>query len=1044
MKMYSKAETFQQVGSGVVGLVPRLYNTVNPAGRDFYGFLLLWIFIIAGVTCISISPVFAQDNQQGMSVRERDVEGKGVRFDFDFPSGDLQSLIKFISAETNLAIIASENDIKDKKFALTNLKNVTLDETLEAIKTVLAQYSLTMIRANSTLLITTFDKAIQMKVPVKRVNASETNLIEQTDEIQTYIIQLNNATASDLVSGIKPLLNKAANIFADANSNSLVITDVASNIHRIASILHVADEAPEMPLKVEIVPLSNATAQSLAQTLNDIFREEGQVTNMLRKMSNTNNPDEMRKMMEQAKEKGGSIDMLRGRIQIAADESSNSLVIKASESNLVVLKELIAQLDTAPSVQSEIRIFRLNYAIAQDVAQTLEEVITGQSAGRRPGRNAERWEQRDWERRRQDVRRGAQEQEYQGIIGTVNVSSNDRLNAVVVSSDPRNFTLIEKVIKELDQAKPQEEIRIFFLQFADAQTLSDNLKDLFEGGNAGQDRNTPWWWRQQQQQTGGESTGFGVQGEVNLVPDTRLNALMVSTAAQNFETIDGLVKRLDVNMPDQEWGTRIYKLKYADAENVASIINDVYQGSSNNNRGGFFFFMPGRQRNQNQGSLAGNVTAEAYPTLNAVIVSTATQRNFELITQFVEEIDTPTPEDQREVTKSIRLEYASADQIQQVLNDVWSDQGGGGGGGFNFARFFASGGRLEQKDINSLRGKVTVYADPQTNSLIVTTAQRYMPDVEALIHELDFIRGQVWIDIQILEVTLDESTKLGLELTAKENKLFGVKLHPENPIENPLVGGVDTKLGLNQEISGFNYSLATKEYMALLHTLMRENKVRTLSTPSLLTRDNQQATWNRGRKIPFLQSVDTRSVLGNNVSQPLFNYSFIDPPVGINITLTPHIAKSQEGPEGKRTIGLDIDSIEASNFIEFTSFNAPITETSSISAYIDVEDGQQIVVGGMIKSKQQKTENKVPILGDIPFLGRLFKGTENVTENSEIVIIITPHIIDIRNPDDLERLKKQADEWRSNGKNGTKEPGNKENGRMEGTEEKKEGKDGKK
>ncbi|MBI1925697.1 hypothetical protein HYR99_15765 [Candidatus Poribacteria bacterium] len=992
MKMYSKAEKFHTF-------------------FGFYGFLSLWILIIAGVTCISTSPLFGQEPQQGMSVRERDVEGKGVRFDFDFPSGDLQSLIKFISAETNLAIIASENDIKDKKFALTNLKNVTLAETLEAIKTVLAQYNLTMIRTNSTLLITTFDKAIQMKVPVRRVTVAEANLIEQTDEIQTYIIQLNSATASDLVNGIKPLLNKAANIFADANSNSLVITDVASNIHRIASILYVADEAPEMPLKVEIVPLSNATARSLAQTLNDMFREEGQVTNLLRKMSGTNNPDEMRKMMEQAKEKGGGVDMLRGRIQIAADESSNSLVIKASESNLIVLKELIAQLDTAPNVQSEIRIFRLNYAIAQDVAQTLEEVITGQSAGRRPGRNAQWWEQRDWERRRQDMRRNTQDQEYQGIIGTVNVSSNDRLNAVVVSSDPRNFTLIEKVIKELDQAKPQEEIRIFFLQFADAQTLSDNLKDLFEGGNAGQDRNTPWWWRQQQQQTGGESTGFGVQGEVHLVPDTRLNALMVSTAAQNFETIDGLVKRLDVNMPDQEWGTRIYKLKYADAENVAEIINNVYQGSNNNNRGGFFFFVPGRQRNQNQGSLAGNVTAEAYPTLNAVIVSTATQRNFELISQFIEEIDTSTPDDQREVTKSIRLEYASAQQIQQVLNDVWSDQGGGGGGGgFNFARFFARGGRLEQKDINSLRGKVTVYADPQTNSLIVTTAQRYMPDVEALIHELDFIRGQVWIDIQILEVTLDESTKLGLELTAKENKLFGAELRPENP----LVGGVDPKLGLNQEISGFNYSLATKEYMALLHTLMRENKVRTLSTPSLLTRDNQQATWNRGRKIPFLQSVDTRSILGNNVSQPLFNYSFIDPPVGINITLTPHIAKSREGPEGKRTIGLDIDQIEASNFIEFTSFNAPITETSSISAYIDVEDGQQIVVGGMIKSKQQKTENKVPILGDIPFLGRLFKGTENVTENSEIVIIITPHIIDIRNPDDLERLKKQADEWRNN------------------------------
>ena len=102
-----------------------------------------------------------------MEVAERDEAGQAVRFNFDFPSGNLQSLIKFISAETDLTIIASENEIKDKKFALTNLKNVTIDETLEEIKTVLAQYDLTMIRTNKTLLITTFEKAVRMKVPVR-------------------------------------------------------------------------------------------------------------------------------------------------------------------------------------------------------------------------------------------------------------------------------------------------------------------------------------------------------------------------------------------------------------------------------------------------------------------------------------------------------------------------------------------------------------------------------------------------------------------------------------------------------------------------------------------------------------------------------------------------------------------------------------------------------------------------------------------------------------------------------------------------------------
>ena len=975
--------------------------------------ILLILFIFIGcLTGPFASSVLAQEgDQRGMEVVERDEAGQGIRFNFDFPSGNLQSLIKFISAETDLTIIASENEIKDKKFALTNLKNVTIDETLEEIKTVLAQYDLTMIRTNNTLLITTFEKAVRMKVPVKRITA-DPSLIEQTDEIQTYMIQLNSAVASDLVNSLKPLLSKAANIFADGNSNSLIITDVASNIQRIATILQVADEAPETPLKVEIIPLQNATAASLAQTLNDVFEQEGEVANILRKMGSTNKPEEMKEMMERAREEGGGIDMIRGRIQISADESSNSLVVKASEANLVVLRDLIQQLDTAPSIQTEIRIFRLNYAIAEDVAQVLEELITGVSAGRRPGRSAEWWERREWERTRRDLMRRRAEDggEYQSIVGAVNISSSDRLNAVLVSSDPRNFPIIEKIIAQLDQADPQEEIRIYFLQFAESQSLSDNLRDLFEGGDSGRDEDLPWWWRRRDERQGESPGGFGVQGEVHLVPDTRLNALLVSTASQNFETIDSLIKRLDVNMPDQEWGTRIYKLRYADAENVANIINNVYQGSSNRS-GGFFFFVPGRARNQNQGSLAGNVTAEAYPTLNAVIISTATQRNFTLITQFVEELDTPTPEGQQEVTKLIRLEYANAEDTEDLLEDVWGEDSGDRDG-FNWGRFFARGGTLEQNDINSLRGQVQVEADNQTNSVLVTTAQRYMVQVEAMIRELDFVRGQVWIDIQILEVTLDESTKLGVELTARERGLFGAEIRNRNP----LVGEFGAELGLSQEISGFNINLATKEYMALLHTLIRENKVQTISTPALLTRDNREATWSSGRRVPYLQSADVTS-LADNLTQPLFNYDFIDPPVGVTITLTPHIAKSKTGDNKKRTIGLDISQITLSNFVEFTDFNAPITEDSSISAFIDVEDGQQIVVGGMIKEKRQQIESKVPILGDIPFIGGLFKKTETASENSEVVIIITPHIIDIQNPEDSGRLERQSEEWRLNGQN---------------------------
>ena len=944
--------------------------------------------------------LYAQEQQPTMRVAETDEQGRAIRFDFNFTSQELKGLFEWLSREADLTIIASEEDIKDKRFSLINLNNVTIEEVIEKIKTVLTQYDLTLIQTDSTLLVTTFARAVATKGIVKSIPPNPER-VDMTDEIQTYIIQLDTVVAAEQVERLKPLLNKQANIFADSATNALVITDVASNIRRIVSILQIADEGERFPLKILIVPLAYADAASLAQTLTSVFQEgEGDDEGRGQRGSLGGDAEQAKAAAEQMKADGTGYEVLKGEIKIIADASSNSLVLKASEANLVFLQEIIKELDVSPTAQTQIRTFRLQYAGAEDVATTLQEVLTGERSDNRRRMDA-------WDRAKLTNWRREQGLDQEGIVGTVNVSHNERLNIIVVSSDPRNFSIIEKVIKELDQEQTQEEIRLYFLKFADAETLVPSLQDLFEGGSAGSDRDVPWWRRRDREPTenGG---GFGVQGEVHLVADVRLNAILISTSAQNFETIDALIKRLDVNMPDQEWGTRMYKLKYADAQNVAAVINNVYQGSSNNS-GNFFFFLAERNRNQTQGSLAGNVTAEAYPTLNAVIVSTATQRNFDLITEFINSMDVPTPAGQKEITEAIRLEYGNADHLQQVLEQVW--QGDEEGGGFSFSRFFASGGRQEQQDINSLRGKVTVFADADTNSLIVTTQQRYLSEVRALIQKLDFVRGQVWIDIQILEVTLDETTKLGIELTAQENKIFGVSARPGNP----LVGELDSQLGLEQEISGFNLGLATKEYMALLHTLMRENKVQTLSTPSLLTRDSWNATWSSGRRIPYLQSVDTTSILGETVSQPLFNYDFIDPPVGINISLTPYIAKSQVVEDGKRTIGLDIENISASNFIEFTDFNAPITDDNAISVYIDVEDGQQIVVGGIIRKKQKQVENKLPILGDVPFIGRLFKNTENAVEDAEIVIIITPHIVDIKNPADIEKLKEKADNWQNNG-----------------------------
>lgn len=207
----------------------------------------LFFICIQAMLFIGGFSVSLAQNVQKIKVTERDADGKALHVSVDATQLDLKGLLNFLSRETNLTIIAAEEDIKDKKFSLTSLKDVTIEKLLEEMNGVLVQFGLATIRRDNTILITTMEKAVRMGVPVKPALTNVTDyekILQRSDEIVTQPIILRNTVASELVTSLKPLLSKTAHIFADSNSNSLIITDVASNIYRIAGILKKIDESP--------------------------------------------------------------------------------------------------------------------------------------------------------------------------------------------------------------------------------------------------------------------------------------------------------------------------------------------------------------------------------------------------------------------------------------------------------------------------------------------------------------------------------------------------------------------------------------------------------------------------------------------------------------------------------------------------------------------------------------------------------------------------------------------------------------------------------
>ena len=978
------------------GESPRLRVPASPCP---YGRVLCLVSCILLLFALvsSINVAFAQQpgGRQGgalgdsqVKVTERDEEGKATKLSFfNLVNADIHQILKFMSDETNLTIIASEK--VEGKVTLVNLKDITVEESLEALKTALNTLGFTTVRVNRTIVIIPIEEA--KTKPVRVQIGSDPDEIESSDEMITQIMPLDYADAAEMAQNLKNLIPKSGDIFADTNNNSLIITDTSSNIRRIALILKQLDTQPGELLKTRVFQLQYAEASSLERTLGDMFRQGIEMARGLQRMSSRGTEEMMKRLKEAQRDgmmPGRGIDFIRGLVIIESDERTNKLIVTASAENLDSIARMIEELDTSDVAKAEIRVFLLNYAIAEDVADELEDLLQGGGSSfdrRRP----------PWERGSSGGRGQAS---TKGIQGEVNIVSDDRLNAIIVSSDPQNFSIIEQIIKQLDQqVDPQEVIKIIRLEYADAETVVQNLQDLFESTGGGRDM--PWWERDRRREDarrrGQTEEVSGIQGTVNLVADVRLNSVVVSTAAANIPIIEDIIKKLDTTVPDLETSTRVYPLKNADAENLADILTSIYQsqggGSSSRNR---FSYLPRSSRGSSGGStITGTITVSAYPRTNSLVVTSSSARNFEIVEGLIEELDQATPIDFKYSTLIYPLEYSDADDMQELLEDVFDEDSGSSrqSRDRSFFRMFSGGQATMLKDMSTLAGQVRVEADEQTNALVIMTPERNFDAIKDIIRQLDIVRGQVWLEINVVEVLLTDDTKLGLEWGWKEGGHLGKK---------DVTGEFGTDFQLSDEGVGFTYKVFNKNLTALLHALAKENKVRVLSTPSLLTRDNQEAELSRGKDIPYLQSARE-----DQFGQVTYDYDFLQD-IGINIRITPHIAKTKELKEGeKRTVGPDIENMNVSSFIEWTDFNAPVTSDSTVSTYVDVEDGEQIVIGGMIKSETKSVTHKIPILGSIPFLGRLFKKTQDIVEDSELLILITPHIIDINRETDRVILK---------------------------------------
>ncbi|MGS3178537.1 GspD family T2SS secretin variant ExeD [Aeromonas dhakensis] len=450
-------------------------------------------------------------------------------------------------------------------------------------------------------------------------------------------------------------------------------------------------------------------------------------------------------------------------------------------------------------------------------------------------------------------------------------------------------------------------------------------------------------------------------GGGNVVHYDPSNVLLITGRAAVVNRLVEVVRRVD-KAGDQE--VDIVKLKYASAGEMVRLVTNL--NKDGNNQGANTSLL-----------LAPKVVADERT--NSVVVSGEPKARARII-QMVHQLDRDLQSQGN--TRVFYLKYGKAKDLVEVLKGVSSsieaDKKGGaatttGGGGASI------GG-----------GKLAISADETTNALVITAQPDVMSELEQVVAKLDIRRAQVLVEAIIVEIADGDGLNLGVQWANTNGG--GTQFTDTNlPIGSVAIAAKDYKDNGNTDAlsklaGGFDGMAAgfyKGNWAALVTALSTNTKNDILSTPSIVTMDNKEASFNVGQEVP-VQSGSQSSTTSDQVFNTIERKT-----VGTKLVVTPQI---NEGDSVLLNIEQEVSSV-AQTQATGTATLGPTFDTRTIKNAVLVKSGETVVLGGLMDEKTQEKVSKVPLLGDIPVLGYLFRSTSNTTSKRNLMVFIRPTIL---------------------------------------------------
>lgn len=335
-----------------------------------------------------------------------------------------------------------------------------------------------------------------------------------------------------------------------------------------------------------------------------------------------------------------------------------------------------------------------------------------------------------------------------------------------------------------------------------------------------------------------------------------------------------------------------------------------------------------------------------------------------------------------------------------------------GGGGGNAGRTGASSGNTASRTYpsNGTIGDAYFSIDPETRRVVYIADEATTRYIAQVLTNLDRPKPQVLIKVVFVEVTHNNDLDIGLEGGWGRQGMNGT-INSASAVNGFGLSGLSSVVGTNfnqfgQPISSFApvspmtqqgaglYQILGQDYQVTLRAIAQTGNARVLSRPSILARNNQPATITVGQSVPLITSVSYNGLNGTPINAVTYTS------VGVILRVTPFI--TADGLV-EMMVSPQISSIDPNLSIPISAgVNAPVIDVRSADTVAVTADGQTIIIGGLMEADKSQTDTKIPFLGDIPLLGNLFKRRQRSDTKTELLIFLTPHIV--QNPTELASL----------------------------------------